>query len=134
MTDISWYVDAACRPDPDATEVQLRRMTSLFFPVHQIEYAARGWMNYCGRCPVRVDCLRHGFTEEAAGVWGGVADREFEWLRRYVGNGTMTVDQAVAHADEKLRARQKVVEGMRAKKQRRKPRPQPDDRVELYGS
>jgi WhiB family redox-sensing transcriptional regulator len=71
-----WRDDAACRRvDPE-----------LFFPISALG-AARPQINaakqVCGRCPVRVPCLRWALdTGQDAGIWGGTTEQERRLLRR----------------------------------------------------
>lgn len=81
-----WQEHAACRSD-GASEADRQRIAKLFYPTHTVEFDARAWMTYCGRCSERAPCLTWGIMEESHGTWGGLHEREVEWLRRTVADG-----------------------------------------------
>ncbi len=69
ITDIeqppAWMADGICaQTDPDA-----------FFPENG--GSSKPAKRICMRCPVRVTCLTYSLdTEQAYGVWGGVAEQQ----------------------------------------------------------
>lgn len=120
-SEYDWTVSAACRPANDATPNERQRVARLFFPTHVVEYDARAWMLYCGRCSVRKQCLRWAIQEENQGVWGGLHERERWVLSDRIANGECTIDQAVNEADAKIRAHQQPVKIRRTKRRRKTP-------------
>jgi len=73
---MSWIERGACLgEDPD-----------LFFPVGTTAPAVeqtRRAIAVCGRCPVRIDCLRWALdTSQDAGVWGGLDEESRRDIRR----------------------------------------------------
>lgn len=72
LEEQEWRNRAACRDeDPD-----------LFFPERgeSIEAAKE----ICGRCPVRLDCLRYALKVGIHhGVWGGASERARRRMRRH---------------------------------------------------
>ena len=71
-----WLADGACRnEDPE-----------LFFPLTAQGPAAKQIMAakaVCGRCLVRLDCLRYALEDRHSyGIWGGTSEEERRALRR----------------------------------------------------
>lgn len=71
IEDQDWRDRAACRGED----------TDLFFPDRgQDTKAAK---EICGRCPVRLDCLRYALAEGIKhGVWGGASERARRRMRK----------------------------------------------------
>ncbi len=72
---MTWHSHAACLgADPE-----------LFFPIGESGPAMRQIAEakqVCGRCPVREPCLEWALgTNQNAGVWGGLSERERRALR-----------------------------------------------------
>lgn len=82
-----WKDSAACIDEPD----------ELFFPIGETgPYAVQAEQAkaVCRRCPVQVECLRTALTNNEAGVWGGMTDRE----RRNLKNKTTAAQYATVDA------------------------------------
>lgn len=84
--DTGWQADAACRDTP---------WDLWFGPPDEFEgpeaRAAREnvALAYCGRCPVRTDCLDHAIaTRSDDGIAGGMTADERRTLRRRYGRKT----------------------------------------------
>ena len=116
--DDGWQASAACRTD-GANEEERQRVVRLFYPSHVVEFDARAWMVFCGRCTQRVPCLTWGILEERNGVWGGLHEREIEHLGRRVAAGT-PVHTVVQDALQRVERNELPVK-IRRKKRRLKP-------------
>lgn len=117
MADDGWQERAACRTD-GADEAERQRVAKLFYPTHVVEFDARAWMPYCGRCTERTPCLTWGISEEDHGTWGGLHEREVEHLRRKVATGE-PMDKVVAEALARVERNELPVK-IRRKKRRLK--------------
>jgi WhiB family redox-sensing transcriptional regulator len=71
QVDLAWQTKAAClEVDPE-----------IFFP--ERGGSSKAARNVCGRCDVRMECLRYALrNREQFGIWGGTSERERRKLRR----------------------------------------------------
>lgn len=46
----------------------------LFFPIGDSPKAAAAGKAICGRCPIRIECLRWALRNGEQGIWGGLTD------------------------------------------------------------
>lgn len=78
-----WVFRGACR-GADNPELFFPRGTDLL-AIRQAQRAK----SYCGRCPVRDECLRYALaSEQTHGIWGGTTAEERRELARTT-RGTM---------------------------------------------
>jgi WhiB family redox-sensing transcriptional regulator len=77
-TDEQWYLEAACR------DLTVEESDAVFFPLSENRKTARiAEQEFCGRCPVRQECLSGALhRREVAGIWAGVTTRTRDRMMR----------------------------------------------------